>query len=450
MAGIPIVAIAIAGTIILILAFAASRYKVAKPNEALIIAGSKRSPGGVRVVVGGGAIVFPLINVAKKISLEVRSIEVGLSGAVTKQGVPVAVNGIVNVKIADNEDAIRQAAQRFLDSQGGISDVVRNVMEGSLRTIVGQLSVEELIQDREMFAQRVQEVASGDLQGTGLVLDVFTIQSISDSESYIENLGRKAAAEVKRDADIAEAETIRQAREKQEEAQQAILQAQKTTQLQTQAIAREVATEQAKAEAAKPLADAEAKKAVVLQETEVAELNAAKTDRELDSSVRKQADANRYAAEQNAEAAKFTRVAEAEANKTAVKYAAEATAFEERETGLAQADATRATGEAEADAMSKKAAAYKEYDEAAILELLVSRLPEIAREIASPLGNINDLTVVDTNATSKVAGMTGDIAAQLLPFVKSLTGVDLSEFLQRKTGQDSGKPGYASSPRAEG
>src|ERR671914_1909409 len=181
MSEVPIVVTALIVVAVSLFAFAASRYKVAKPNEALIIAGSRRSTGGIRVVVGGGAIVYPLINVAKRVSLEIQSIPVGLGGAVTTQGVPVAVEGIVNVKIADDGDSIRQAAQRFLDSQEKIAEIVRNVMEGSLRTIIGQLTVEQLIRDREVFAARVQEVANSDLDGTGLAIDVFTIQSIADS-----------------------------------------------------------------------------------------------------------------------------------------------------------------------------------------------------------------------------------------------------------------------------
>ena len=161
---VPIVIAALIVVGVALIAFAASRYKVAKPNEALIIAGSRKSRGGIRVVVGGGTIIYPLINVAKRVSLEVQSITVALSGAVTTQGVPVAVEGIVNVKIADDEDSIRQAAQRFLDSQARIPEIVRNVMEGSLRTIIGQLTVSELIRDREVFAARVQEVANGVLQ----------------------------------------------------------------------------------------------------------------------------------------------------------------------------------------------------------------------------------------------------------------------------------------------
>ncbi|HEX2295634.1 MAG TPA: SPFH domain-containing protein, partial [Actinomycetota bacterium] len=363
---IPVVVIALIAVAVALVAFAASRYKVAKPNEALIIAGSRRSAGGIRVVVGGGAIVYPLVNVAKRISLEVQSIPVGLSGAVTTQGVPVAVEGIVNVKIADDEDSIRQAAQRFLDSQARVPDIVRNVMEGSLRTIIGQLSVDELIRDRELFASRVQEVANGDLQGTGLAIDVFTIQSISDSEQYIENLGRKAAAEVRRDAEIAEANAEREARQQQELARQLVLEAEKVTRLKEQSILQEVAASEARAEQAKPLADAEARREVVLTETEVAELVAKRRDKELDAEIRRTADAQRYAGEQAAEASRYRvkaeaeaardrRLLEAEAERANLEAVAAGRAYEERELGRARAEATLSLGEAEAGAMSRKA-----------------------------------------------------------------------------------------------
>ncbi|MQA99470.1 MAG: flotillin family protein [Actinobacteria bacterium] len=439
---VPIVVIALIIVGVAILAFAASRYKVAKPNEALIIAGSRRSAGGVRVVVGGGAIVYPLVNVAKRISLEIQSIPVGLSGAVTTQGVPVAVEGIVNVKIADDEDAIRQAAQRFLDSQIRVPEVVRNVMEGSLRTIIGQLTVEELIRDRELFASRVQEVANGDLQGTGLAIDVFTIQSISDSEQYIENLGRKAAALVKRDAEIAEADAQREAREKQEVARQSILEAEKATSLKEQAILRDVAAAEARAEQSKPLADAEARREVVLTETEVAELVAKRRDKELDSEIRRTADAQRYAAEQGAEAERYRvkaqaeakrdqRLLEAEAERANLEAVAAGKAFEARELGRAQADATLSVGEAEAEAMAKKAAAYKEYEEAATLELLVSRLPEVARAIAEPIANVDNITIIDTEGANKLTKVTANTVHQLDSVLESFTGSSLSGLVGR-------------------
>jgi flotillin len=425
-----------------VIAFAASRYKVAKPNEALIIAGSKRSAGGIRVVVGGGAIVYPLVNVARRISLEVQSIPVGLAGAVTTQGVPVAVEGIVNVKIADDEDSIRQAAQRFLDSQAKVPEIVRNVMEGSLRTIIGQLTVDELIRDREVFAARVQEVANGDLQGTGLAIDVFTIQSISDSEQYIENLGRRAAAEVRRDAEIAEADANREAREKQEIARQAVLEAEKVTRLKEQSILQEVATAEAIAEQAKPLSDAEARREVVLKETEVAELLAKRRDKELDAEIRRTADAERYANEQEAEAQRYRvkaeaeaardrRLLEAEAERANLEAAAAGRAFEERELGKARAEATLSVGEAEAEAMSKKAAAYKEYEEAAILELMISRLPDIARAIAEPIGNVKDITIIDTEGANKLTRTTANTVKQLDSVVESFTGSSLSSLLAR-------------------
>ncbi|HEX2049121.1 MAG TPA: SPFH domain-containing protein [Actinomycetota bacterium] len=449
----PLVVVALIALVVVVLAFAASRYKVAKPNEALIIAGSRRSVGGIRVVVGGGAIVYPLVNVAKRISLEVQSIGVGLTGAVTSQGVPVAVEGIVNVKIADDEDSIRQAAQRFLDNQARIPDIVRNVMEGSLRTIIGQLTVEQLIQDREVFASRVQEVANSDLEGTGLAIDVFIIQSIADSEQYIENLGRRAAAEVRRDAEIAEASTTREAREKQEAARQAILEAEKATRLREQSIRQEVASAEARADQSKPLAEAEARKEVVLTETEVAELVARRRDRELDAEIRRTADAERYAAEQRAEAARYAAVAEAEARAAAVRAEAQAdrdrrlleaeaeranleavaagNAYQEREIGVARADATRAVGEAEADAMAKKAESYKQYEDAATLDLLVSRLPEVARAVAEPIGHVGSITVIDTDGANKITQMASNTMHQIDAVLESFTGSSLSTLIAR-------------------
>jgi flotillin len=439
---VPIVVIALIAVAVAVVAFAASRYKVAKPNEALIIAGSRRAAGGIRVVVGGGAIVYPLVNVARRISLEVQSITVGLSGAVTTQGVPVSVEGIVNVKIADDEDAIRQAAQRFLDSQARIPEIVRNVMEGSLRTIIGQLTVSELIRDREVFAARVQEVANGDLQGTGLAIDVFTIQSISDSERYIENLGRKAASEVLRDAEIAEADAQRDAREKQEIAKQKILEAEKATSLKEQAILEEVSGAQARAEQAKPLADALARHEVVLQETQVAELVAKRRDKELDAEIRRTADAQRYAAEQSAEADRYKiksqaeaardrRLLEAEAERANLEAVAAGNAYREREIGQARAEATLAVGEAEAEAMAKKAEAYKEYEEAATLELLVSRLPDVARAIAEPIGNVKDITIIDTEGANKLTRVTANTVRQVDSVLESFTGASLSDLVGR-------------------
>jgi flotillin len=439
------VPIVVAGLIVVgvaLIAFAASRYKVAKPNEALIIAGARRARGGIRVVVGGGAIIYPLVNVAKRVSLEVQSITVGLSGAVTTQGVPVAVEGIVNVKIADDEDSIRQAAQRFLDSQVRVPEIVRNVMEGSLRTIIGQLTVSELIRDREVFAARVQEVASGDLQGTGLAIDVFTIQSISDTEQYIENLGRKAAAEVRRDAEIAEASSEREAREQQALAKQAIFEAEKATSLKEQSVLQEVAGAQARAEQAKPLADAQARREVVLQETEVAELVAQRRDKELDAEIRRTADAQRYAAEQSAEASRYSvkaqaeaardrRLLEAEAERANLEAEAAGRAFEERELGNARAEATLSVGEAEAKAMSKKADAYKQYEEAATLELLVSRLPDVARAIAEPIGNVKDITIIDTEGANKLTRVTANTVRQIDAVLESFTGASLSSLVGR-------------------
>jgi flotillin len=467
---LPIIIVALIALGVVLVAFAASRYKVAKPNEALVIAGSRRDAGGIRVVVGSGAIVYPLINVAKRISLEVRSIGVRLDGAVTSPGVPVVVEGIVNVKIGDDHDSVRQAAQRFLDNQERISDIVRNVMEGSLRTIIGQLTVEQLIRDREVFAARVQEVANGDLVGTGLTIDVFTIQSINDTEQYIENLGRKAAAEIRRDAEIAEADAAREARERQETARQAVLDAEKVTSLKQQAIRQEVASAEARADQSHPLSEAEARREVVLKETEVAKLMAARRDRELDAEIRRTADAERYAAEQRAEAGRYTAVAQAEARAKGIRVEAEAdrdrrllaaeaeratleavatgNAYTEREMGKAKADAVLAEGEAQAEAMEKKAEAYKQYEEAATLELLFSHLPDVARAIAEPVGKAKSITIIDTEGANKLTKFSTNTIHQLDAVMESLTGSSLRSLVRRITGNGGTGDGGAPGPEA--
>ncbi|MBI4259828.1 MAG: flotillin family protein [Actinobacteria bacterium] len=470
--GLPVVIVALIALGVVVVAFAASRYKVAKPNEALIVAGARRAPGNIRVVVGGGTLVYPLVNVAKRLSLEVQSIAVGLQGAVSTEGIPVNVDGIVNVKIADNENAIRQAAQRFLDRQERVPEIVRNVMEGSLRTIIGQITVVQLIRDREVFAARVQAVASGDLEGTGLVIDVFTIQSITDQESYIDNLGRKAAAELRRDAEIAEADAARQAREKQELARQAILDAEKVTKLKEQAIRQEIAAAEARADQSKPLSDAEARREVVLKETEVADLLAKRRDKELDAEIRRTADAQRYATEQQAEAQRYSAVAGAEARAQSARVEAQAArdrrlleaeaeranleavatghAYEEREVGKARAEATLAVGEAEAEAMAKKADAYRQYEEAATLDLLVSRLPEVARAIAEPIGNVKDITIIDTQGASKLTQVSANTLRQLDAVIESFTGVSLSEMIRRRLENGGGRREEPPAPRRRG
>jgi flotillin len=229
-----------------------------------------------------------------------------------------------------------------------------------------------------------------------------------------------------------------------------VLEAEKVTRLKEQLIQQEVAAEEARAEQAKPLADAEARREVVLTETEVANLVAQRRDKELDAEIRRTADAERYAEQQSAEASRYRvkaeaeaardrRLLEAEAERANLEAVATGRAYEERELGRARAEATFAVGDAEAKAMAEKAAAYKEYEEAATLELLVSRLPEVARAIADPISNVKDITIIDTEGANKLTQVTANTVRQLDSVLESLTGSSLSALMGRYLA-DGGSP----------
>src|SRR5256886_4727002 len=227
----------VAGVVVLLLliAFVASRYHVAGANEALIVAGSRGAkvrdekgqtashPGdkGVKVVVGGGTFIRPLLDRVGKLKLTARHINVQLSDAVTSQGIKVQVQGVATFKIGRDVESLRNAAERFLDAKPEqVDSIVKNVLEGSLRSIVGTLTIEELIRDRQKLLQQVQDAAKGDLATSGLQIDAFTIQSFSDESNYIGLLGQQNLATVERDARMARASADQTAAVREAEAQQ--------------------------------------------------------------------------------------------------------------------------------------------------------------------------------------------------------------------------------------
>src|SRR5207249_4091947 len=283
--------------IVLIIAFVASRYKVAGANEAIIVAGARgarvrdergqttSAPGdkGVKVVVGGGTIVMPLINRVGKLKLTARQINVSLSDAVTSQGIKVQVQGVATFKIGRDVESLRNAAERFLDAKPEqVDSIVKNVLEGSLRSIVGTLTIEELIRDRQKLLQQVQDAAKGDLSTSGLQIDAFTIQSFSDDSNYIELLGQQNLATVERDARMARASADQQAAVREAEAQQIKINAGRDVSLREAETKTQVAAAQARADQAGPLAQAEAQQEVVRKQTELAQLEADRKEKELD------------------------------------------------------------------------------------------------------------------------------------------------------------------------
>jgi flotillin len=415
--------------IILILAFVASRYKVAGANEAIIVAGSRGSkvrdergqavstPGdkGVKVVVGGGTIVMPLLNRVGRLKLTARQINVQLSDAVTSQGIKVQVQGVATFKIGRDVESLRNAAERFLDAKPEqVDSIVKNVLEGSLRSIVGTLTIEELIRDRQKLLQQVQDAAKGDLATSGLQIDAFTIQSFSDESNYIELLGQQSVSTITRDARMAKASTDQEAAVREAEAQQIKINAARDVSLREAETKTQVAAAQARADQAGPLAQAEAQQEVVRRQTELAQLEADRKEKELLSSTVKPAAAEAQAVIARAEGAKRARIASAEAD-------AETTRLE----GGAEAQIVLTKGEAEAKALAMRAEAYKQFNEAAIIQTVLSALPDIVRAAAEPMSHIDSLTVMSADGASDLVKNATRAMVESSTAIKGLTGLDV-------------------------
>ncbi|HYU81167.1 MAG TPA: SPFH domain-containing protein [Candidatus Polarisedimenticolia bacterium] len=403
------------GVLVLLALFAAQRYRVAGANEALVISGARGSKvrdekgdlvtihdQGVKVVVGAGTFTWPLVNKVGRLQLTARQVEIGLAhenAAVTKQGVGVLITGQAMFKIAREPERLRAAAERFIgepDSQ--IETMVKKVLEGSLRSIAGTLTIEELITDRDRFQQAVSEAARGDLEASGIHIDALTITSIRDTKGYIEHLGEKNLASVQRDARIAKASASQEAAVKENEAQKVIIGAERDREI-------------ARAEAQQVTAQAQA----LAQEIE-----AQRRAKELITTTIRPAEAEREAA-----------VVRAEGARQAAILAAEAQARQIELTGQAEGAAILARGQAEARSKELLAEAYRRFDEAAILLQTLPLVPPIVREAAAPLGNIDNLTVIDPSGASKLTDTVVRTAAEGSAIAKSLLGVDLAELMGR-------------------
>jgi len=486
---IPVVLIAVVGLIVLIALLGAlitTRYKVAGPNEAFIVTGRKgkavRSAtgevstdlSGQKVVMGGGVFVVPFVQKLHILDLSSRRIMIQIRGAVSGQGVKLNLDGVAIVKVGGNEDSIRAAAQRFLSQQGEIETFTQETLAGSLRSIVGSLTVEQIIRDRAAFAQRVADEAESSLSGQGLVLDTFQIQDITDDGSYLSDLGRPEAAKVGQVAAIAEANARQAAEQARLAAEQEIAIANRALALKTAEIQAETDAAKAQAAAAGPLAQADRDQAILAEQEKVAVRQAALTERQLDTEVRKPADAERYRVETEAQARRQAAIFDAEARKAAAIAVAEAEAEQSRLSGegekskrsaladaeaiegarrgeaekarrVAEADATRAegeahaaailaTGEAEAEAMNKKAEAFAQYNEAAVLQMLIEVLPKVAAELAAPMAAIDKLTVISTDGAGALPKQITNNLVQTLELLKNTTGVDLETLMTSYAG----------------
>lgn len=464
------------------------KYRTAGPDEALIVTGSylgsknvhtDESGNRIKIIRGGGTFVFPVFQQAQPLSLLSSKLEVTTPEVYTEQGVPVMADGTAIIKIGGSISEIATAAEQFLGKEKHEREgEAREVLEGHLRSILGSMTVEEIYKNRDKFSQEVQRVASQDLAKMGLIIVSFTIKDVRDKNGYLDSLGKPRIAQVKRDADIATAEADKETRIKRaqaaQEAQQAelerateIAEAEKNNQLKVAEYRREQDIAKARADQAYELETARAKQEVTEQEMqiqiierqkqiELEEKEILRREKQYDSEVKKKADADRYAIEQNAEAQKRKELAQADAEKYRIETHAQAEAERIRLDGLAKADAERAQGTAEAEiirlrglaeaeAKQKIAEAFEQFGQAAVLDMIVKMLPEYAKQVASPLANIDKITVVDTGSganggAGKVTGYATDLMAGLQETLKASSGIDMKELIENYAGKHTLRP----------
>jgi flotillin len=471
-----IIIAAVAGVLILFLLLRAL-YKVAEPNEALIISGwgarvertESADSMGFKIITGRGALVIPGFQNARRLSLDTRGTNLQVT-CVTKQGLPVTVRAVVIYKVGDDFASIANAARRFLDQQDGMNGTIHELFSGHLRSIVGGLTIEEMIHNRDALTGEVRQSSANEMIKLGLVVDSLQIQEIDDESGYILNLGKPHAAAVAAQARIAEAQRDQEATEAEQIAAAKKAGAIRESQIQQAGYTAEVDQAKAKASQAGPLSEATARQEVVVQETRAAQLEADLSEQRLQSQVRKPADARAYETRTIADADRDAQIARAQAqaketelraaaDATKVKVAAEAEAQATKARGEASASATRATGEAEAaaaqarglaaaesarakglaeaESIKARAAALAENQEAVVAQQLAEQWPEIVAAGATAFSSVDHMVVL--NGADGVSDM----------FAKALslggTGLGLARQLM-----DAMKPAETPRPKGNG
>jgi flotillin len=434
----------------------AKMFRKAGPHEALIVYGFR----GTRIVQGSGTIIFPMVESCRELSLELMSFDVApQQDLYTVQGVAVTVEAVAQIKVKSDPESIRTAAEQFLtktpDQREGL---IRLVMEGHLRGIIGQLTVEQIVKEPEMVADRMRSTCADDMNKMGLEVVSFTIKEVRDKNEYISNMGRPDVARIKRDADVAAAEADRDTAIKRAEAQRAsaIAKAQadqervaaETSSLAKQAEAQRdldikranflETTKKAQAQADKAyeietniMQQQVATEAVRVQQVEreaqvkVQEAEIARREKELIATVLKPAEIERQRIETLAEAEKQRLIVDAEGHASSI-----------RAQGEAEAEIIFKKGEAEAKSMNIKAEAFQEYNQAAIVDRLFTSLPDIVKAISAPLANVDKITIVSTGNgdASGIHKLTGDvtkIAAQVPALFEALSGMQMTDLLQK-------------------
>src|SRR5689334_9247492 len=340
--------------------FILSRISVAGPNEAFIVTGRKGKAiraadgstvtdlSGQKVVMGASVFVMPMVQRLYKLDLSSREIPVTVNGAVSAQGIRCDADAVAIVKVGGTAEMIRPASQRFLHQQDRIEQFTGQVLAGALRSVIGRLTVEQIIRDRSAFAAHVAEEAETSLTHQGLVLDAFQLEDIRTAGTYLQDMGRPEAARISKAAAIAEAQARQTAEQERLKAEEAIAEAARNLALKQAAIQAEIDAAKARSAAAGPLAEAERQQAILSEQQKVAQRNAELKERQLDTEVRKPADAARYKTEQEAEAARNAAVFTADARRQATIAAAQAQAEQDRLVGEGERARRAALAEAAA------------------------------------------------------------------------------------------------------
>ena len=467
----------VAFILLMLLIVFVTKYQTAKPDEALIISGSylgsknvhaDESNNKIKIVRGGGAFVLPVFQRSNRISLLSSKLDVSTPEVYTEQGVPVMCDGTSIIKIGSSVEEIATAAEQFLGkTREELENEAREVLEGHLRSILGSMTVEEIYQNRDKFSQSVQEVASVDLAKMGLIIVSFTIKEVRDKNDYLDSLGKPRIAQVKRDAEIAEAEALKETRIKKAQSEQEsqtaeskrmteIAEALKEKELKLALYKKEQDIAKADADQAYHLQSAIMKQKVREQEIEVEvverqkqieleEKEILRREKQFDSEIKKKADADRYALEQEALAKKASALATTEAEQFRTESLAKAEADKIRLIGLAEAETTLAKGTAEAETKEKIAEAFKKYDEAAILSMIVEIMPQLVKEAAAPLGNIDKISVVDTGSgegggANRVTNYATNLLSTTQETLKETLGLDVKSLIENFAGSNTSEP----------
>lgn len=452
--------------VLLILGTFARMLRKVGPNQAMIRYGL----GGTHVVQGGAQLVVPLIHSAQELSLELMSFDVApQQDLYTNQGVAVTVEAVAQLKIKSDPESIRTAAEQFLSKMPPQREaLIRLVMEGHLRGIIGQLTVEQIVKQPEMVADRMRTNVADDIAKMGLEVVSFTLREVRDKNQYIENMGKPDIARIKRDADIATSEAerdtaikqagyMREAAVARAQADQERVLAETLSQAKQAESQKDLAVKKALYEAESKKQQAQADKAYEIQanimqqqvvteavnvdrvrkegEIKVAEAEILRKEKELAGTILKEAEAQRKKIETMADAERQRLTLEATGRAEAQKAEGAAAAEVIRIKGTAEAEIIKAKGQSEAAAMQLKASAFLQYNEAAILDKLFTGFPEVVRAFAEPLSKVDKITIVSTGGDSgagvhKITGDMAQMVAQVPALLEALTGKKMSELMQ--------------------